>query len=336
MPYVEEDYEFILGQSLHDALREQMTLQGLTVSQVGQSHLYAELSAFGICYARLVVTDIRQFFDPQRNLRKNLRDLALFQDSAEALLDESSSTTHYFLFQTPADIRALPEFEAFRHQVEQEARAGVKVFDDPAALLESVINPFAAWANRAEDTPKLWVRTNTPQPWGAPPPEAAPTGDFRPRPLAEILKEVESYETAEDIKECVSGLVRRILGNTSRLVWRDGLPGLQRDGARYVAPATSMSASEGVILAFCLFLSLEHARRHPKAWLAIRGALDALDTLKYFRAVSCLRDFVIATGASVLIETDNKGRQFMANRLLTQAAAVDSAAREDSCSRGNS
>lgn len=99
----------------------------------------------------------------------------------------------------------------------------------------------------------------------------------------------------------VEKVFRRVMGSSYQVVWEDGNLCIGRDQAVY--PPDYASSGERIAIALAVFLSRLDGSVKPGMCLGIFGGLDGLDTLRTVGALDCLTDFMLASGASVVLQS---------------------------------
>jgi hypothetical protein len=318
MPFVKESEDFEISQAVLDQVKEALAPWFPDAVQVRQSHFRMELMSQGVLYGLMYVTDVRQVFDSSVGVEENLDTFYDFQGDVVAEDANIRGIVGHVVLAVPDDLRDNQDLQAFAASLELDLRYSLKFVTDYNALLYGVISPFPE-RERPETAPVVWVGREARFEGDEPMPSLEVTGEFRTGDFSALCDQVTHRPDGAQLREVAAQLVRRILGPSYALVWDDEGPGFCRDNSGHVLPWMILSAGELRILTFCLFLAVQYEEQHPKACLSIPAALNGLDAARYFRVMSCLRDYVLATGSSLLVQTDVSANQGTAKFLLGPA-----------------
>lgn len=183
-------------------------------------------------------------------------------------------------------------------------------------VLDWVKNPFETWQTPAsERTPRLYVLPDVPDPWGLALPEVPVNLEFTVPTAEELCRVLATHPRAEQIKAVTEQLLRRSLGTTHRLCWLENdYPEILRSG--HAVPLELYSRNEQRLFFVAFFLARAHADEQAGLFLGLKGIMEGWDLVRRFAMTDALRDFVLATGASMRLDVHNRSlRPFFDVRL---------------------
>lgn len=183
-------------------------------------------------------------------------------------------------------------------------------------VLDWVKNPFETWQTPAsERTPRLYVLPDVPDPWGLALPEVPVNLEFTVPTAEELCRVLATHPRAEQIKAVTEQLLRRSLGTTHRLCWLENdYPEILRSG--HAVPLELYSRNEQRLFFVAFFLARAHADEQAGLFLGLKGIMEGWDLVRRFAVTDALRDFVLATGASMRLDVHNRSlRPFFDVRL---------------------
>ena len=122
--------------------------------------------------------------------------------------------------------------------------------------------------------------------------------------LDELLESCEEHCHA--VREITDSVYRRVMGTRRKVFWVDGYPELGWDGDDDGVPVTFCSSGERIAFALALFLARAMVDVVPGMCLGFNATFDRLDTVRQIGAYDCLHQFVVATGASVVVYSSKK------------------------------
>ena len=109
---------------------------------------------------------------------------------------------------------------------------------------------------------------------------------------------------------------RKIMGSVHHIAWSESGPGLARLNDVVGIPQELSSAGERTALAFSAYLSRMANQVVPGMCLGLHNFFNGMDDLKRFDAFGCVGEFIEATGASVLIQSEKGDTRKMAKAAL--------------------
>lgn len=183
-------------------------------------------------------------------------------------------------------------------------------------VLDWVKNPFETWQTPAsERTPRLYVLPDVPDPWGPALPEVPVNREFTVPTAEELCSVLATHPRAEQIKAVTEQLLRRSMGTAHRLRWLENdYPEILRSGR--AMPLEFYSRNEQRLFFVAFFLARAHADEQAGLFLGLTGIMEGWDLVRRFAVTDALRDFVLATGASMrLVVTNRSLRPFFDLRL---------------------
>lgn len=180
-----------------------------------------------------------------------------------------------------------------------------------------VANPFSPWATPASDAPVIYtVRERNPA-YDDPAPRNDANLMFHP-PQAGFKPDIPVEQMAE-VQALTAHLLRRILGAAYRVEWPDSdgeQPCVGRSGGEL--PLWYVSNSERLVFALALFLAQAYVSRQAGLYVHIPNVLGQLDSLRRLTVLDCLRDFLMATGASLYFESNKSDVVTLAYRKMSK------------------
>ncbi|MBC8740456.1 hypothetical protein F6X40_27860 [Paraburkholderia sp. UCT31] len=124
------------------------------------------------------------------------------------------------------------------------------------------------------------------------------------------------------LRRRVDSIVLRVLGPEHRIFWdADGI-NIGRIYDRRGVPLYAASSSEQKVFAFALFLAKLAETANANTRVGIHGALNGLGLLIFTGALETLREFVLATGASVRLQIPQRDKREWAEKKLGVVAQV--------------
>jgi hypothetical protein len=303
-----------------------------TITQSGT--VCAELKAFNETYALAHFVSAREIFyrDEYVDRYKERSDYRLHQELLQKLhckqrlwveLDaEKFSKLDKYIFVVDSDgVTSRDEYGVFRVEVENDLFRAKKVLCTLDALREVVSSPFNPVAHRANVEPAVYCTLASTLPFN--PPKAdfndTVTAVFRPADYPAMCDALTKRGNSKAIKALVGNLFQRVMGAEYRLIDGTAWPEVSQSISKLGLPYFLLSNGEQVALSFCLFLALAHDEVGEGLCIGIRESLNSLDTLRQLNAYDCLRFFVVATGSSVYLQSDNAQNLQLAERKLTLA-----------------
>lgn len=174
-------------------------------------------------------------------------------------------------------------------------------------VLTWIGNPFAPWPTPASPAQVAHVVNERRFEWGGPVPANESNCRFeqlRPGALREDVIPAEHPRLAE-IQTLTSHLFQRMMGSGLRVGWSDfekwGLPCVGRgDGM----PLFFAGSGEQLAFSLALFLAKAYVSEQPGLYIHIPNVLYRFDSMRRFAFLDCLRDFLLATGASLYLESN--------------------------------
>jgi hypothetical protein len=240
----------------------------------------------------------------------------------------SQRTSRYLVIVDP-DGRTRDQYAALAVQAELDERGVKKFVCDLESMADVLANPFVVKAERANRHPMAYFSRDTLHSFEEPPkPEytSTVTAQFEPHQLHKLVDELACHPQAATMRKMVGTLFQHILGSDYQVVDGDEWPEVSRTGMSDSLPLFYLSKGEQLVMAYCLFLTLQYKAMAPNQCLGIKNALTSLDTVRLSNALDCLSNFVIATGASVYIRADKQQYSEFAKRKLDTAMSIARAA----------
>jgi len=185
--------------------------------------------------------------------------------------------------------------------------ADARLTQTVSAMCEAAINPFEPVSPRAHANPQVLSGKASQARLQAAVSrfDDVVTSSFNPNDLAKLLLEVPRRENAAGVKAVAAKLFRRVLGPDYALVEADGWPMVQQGDGEGV-PVFLISRGERAVLSFCVYLALAHDMVQPGMCLGLKGVIEEVDSARRLAMVECLGQFMLATGSSLYIQTENQ------------------------------
>lgn len=125
------------------------------------------------------------------------------------------------------------------------------------------------------------------------------------------------------VRELTDSVYRRIMGARRKVVWDNEYPELGWDKDEEGTPVAFSSSGERIAFALALFLARAMVDVRPGMCLGFNASFDRLDSVRQIGAYDCLREFVVATGASVVVYSSKTSlRDLLQHRVGKVIAAI--------------
>lgn len=308
--------------------RRQLASMGINAVRSSEGPLRAELEAFGTVYAVAYFVCISRLLAEGRSIQERLNvfsDLQRQCCSAEARSVPFAKDL-YLVLLADEEAKQHPDFGDIQTRLEQDQHYAKKIICSVEELDEWVGNPFRPVDIRANEQPLFTcLGKNSFQEEEVP--RQTPTDSLRNNQVPRMLKDLEKRGNKLEVQKLTTKLLRRVLGAGYDVVWGAELA-LGRIGDKREIPVQFCSSGEQTAVAFSLFLALHHDQGMPGMCLEFMNALNSLDTLRHLGALDCIRDFAIATGASIQYESVKTDLRDWATRKI-QPAMVSSSRIEE-------
>lgn len=252
--------------------------------------------------------------DAQEYTRKASRELRTFVGNFVA--EEGRNCQAYLLVVGDDSYMTDPQRQLMISMLELDDSMVRKYVCGSSEVLDWVKNPFDAWQTPAsERTPRLYVLPDVPDPWGPALPEAPVNLEFTVPTAEELCNVLATHPRAEHIKAVTEQLLRRSLGTNHRLRWLENdYPEILRFGRAMALEVYSRNEQRLFFVAF--FLACAHADEKAGLFVGLKGIMEGWDVVRRFAVTDALRDFVLATGASMRLDVHNRSlRPFFDYRL---------------------
>lgn len=303
--------------------QNQLESMGVNAVSSPEGHLRAELEAFGTVYAVAYFICVNRLLAKGLSLQDRLKVFNDIQRQCCCAEPRSGPLAKdlYLVLLADEEVRQHPDFGDIQVRLEQDQHYAKKIVCSVEELGEWVGNPFSAVDIRANEKPLFTcLGKNSFQEEAVP--SQVPTASLRTNQLPKMLKDLEQRGHKPAIQKLATKLLRRVLGADYDVVWGAELA-LGRLGDKQEIPVPFCSSGEQTAVAFSLFLALHHDQVVTGMCLEFMNALNSLDTLRHLGALDCIRDFAIATGASIQYESVKTDLRDWASRKL-QPAMVSS------------
>lgn len=282
--------------------------EGLPFSKV-EGALRCELNLLGRGYALAYFLPASAAFSPDENERLTVTH-SKFRHLQHALLQEELAkrpSKQLFLFFVLDGTPLTKAQVNVRWTLQSDAASAVKVFLQPDDIRNWITSPFrmlqgSARANAKPTLTTLRDFTGWENPAEPVAPFAPATTVFKPDEVLENVHADFCGDCFQD-REMTERLYRFIMGPTYRVFWGEAGPGLGQEGDDRGIPLFFTSASERIVFAYAAYLARTARTVTPGMVVGIYLVLNALDTLRMVAALDCLQHLVVATGASVVVES---------------------------------
>jgi hypothetical protein len=137
---------------------------------------------------------------------------------------------------------------------------------------------------------------------------------------------LKNYRERDRVTKLANRLIRRVMGRGYQLCEIRHEVLIERSGRCAPMPWFMLGLGEQYALAFCIYLALVSESASADMWLGLTSVVNHLDLSHYLLALDVLRDFVVATGASVYLKTNKENYQRLAKGKLELAVACRKAA----------
>ena len=230
--------------------------------------------------------------------------VAMYQDSCKGLRGPNA-----YLYVVDMDgWLNKPENRDIARLLEQDVRAVRKFVCGSNELAGLLVNPFGR-SYKGFSVPQFEVQRADQHPLDPPVRDFAATVTHpfvRVRDTYSYVEKLHQHADAPRLLALATKLARRIMGVGFEFVHGCEDVMLDRCGERSEMPWFCLGSGEQHGLAFCAYLALAFDDATPDSWLGISDVLTYLDLSHYLLAVDVVRDFIMATGANVYLQT-NKG-----------------------------
>jgi hypothetical protein len=216
-----------------------------------------------------------------------------------------------------------PENRDIARLLEQDVRAVRKFVCSSNDLAGLLANPFGR-SYKGFSLPQFEVQRADQHPLDPPVRDFAGTVTHpfaRVRDTYSFVAKMHQHPDAPRVLALATKLARRVMGADFEFEHGCEDVMLDRCGERSEMPWFCLGSGEQHGLAFCAYLALAYDDATPDSWLGITDVLTYLDLSHYLQAVDMLRDFIMATGANVYLQTNKSDYRALAESKFQ--AAVD-------------
>ena len=309
------------------AVEDLLATKGFSVKKV-KGALRVEMRAFGAVHAiaylvpaTAVLLDNPSDADAKEALQQFQEDLV-----GTEFFEVRGKQTLLIFFIGDNELLVDEVHRFTRSRIEHDASYAAKVFLPVKDLLDWIAPPFAILegAARANAVPELTTIAELPCE-----PREPLTADtvFDPRAILENAEgNFMDGALPEEQKRVANAVYRRIAGPTRKIVWSEDGPELASENeADSGTPIIVASSGERDTFAYAVFLAKAASAVTPGMCVGLRNSFSRLDSLRRIAAMDCLADFVIATGASVQLQS---AREDVRNIMEMRTGGVFKAAAE--------
>jgi hypothetical protein len=287
-----------------------------------------ELKAFDATYAWVYFVSAENFFIegvPEKKAYEAFR-----RRQAELLEEELYARPRkemYLFVVGAAEILLNPAHMALRWTIEHDSRVAKKAVMLTSEVEHWLDSPFKHLQGdaRANEKPtftgmrELDLRAEQP---------SVANHVFNPHAILSTCEEDFAGDALSAQKSLVNTLYQRVMGSTHKVYWDEDGPSLGRMGDKSRIPLYCCSMGERLIFAFAIFLARASEEVFPEMCIGIHGDLNGMDPLRRISAIDCLREFVISTGVSVVIQSAKSEVTAIAQSRL--GSVMEAAAQETS------
>lgn len=191
--------------------------------------------------------------------------------------------------------------------LEQDVRAVRKFVCGSDELAGLLVNPFGH-SYKGFSVPQFEVQRANQHPLDPPVRSFAETVTHpftRVRDTYSYVEKLHKHKDAPRLLALATKLARRVMGADFEFVHGCEDVMLDRCGERSEMPWFMLGSGEQHGLAFCAYMTLAFDDVTPDSWLGITDVLTYLDLSHYLLAIDVVRDFIMATGANVYVQTNN-------------------------------
>lgn len=282
-----------------------LAAKGIEVVDTANQTLRGELTAHGKAIAIVHILCAEAYFSECSSLTR--RECRAFwnylYEEVDADRTESKGKDVYLLVVGTDEFIYDPARLTLFAELQLDSNLVKKYAFGLSELAAWVGNPFEPWKHFAKGPATGHFVPETRREWKPPLPENTATLAFVPSECPELFRTLSSRPDREVIQSLAGHLVRRIAGLDYCVGWEEGWPQVGRFGQSKLLPFAYLSSGEKLLVALCTFLAMAHASpTREKLGLGIPSVLTGLDSVRRFAVMECLRDFVLATGASVYLQ----------------------------------
>lgn len=326
---VEQDHSAFV-----DAISKRLTEIGMTPEGLENGLVKAELKAGANTYGIAVFVSADRVFyrdseidDEVERLGRNLMDVVYRQftrkqyEWLQDIIQKHRGHDTYLFVIGPDSLTRQEQFPGLCWRIEMDDRAVKKVVCSMRDIEEVLSSPFNPVAHRASGSPKLYLTREEQMSFEDPHPDfnGLVTALYRPADFENMVKELEKRPNRNSVKRVAEKVFHRVMGCDYILTEGDAWPEIAHKGQDWSIPYFMASKGEQIALTFALFLALAHDNVAEGMCLGFKSTLNAMDLLRYTGALDCLRQFVLATGASLYIQTDKGEIRDFTDRKLSKA-----------------
>jgi hypothetical protein len=125
-----------------------------------------------------------------------------------------------------------------------------------------------------------------------------------------------------DIRKRVDSTVLRVMGSDYRVFWFSDSINIGRAAETRGVPLGFASSGEQKVFSFALWLAALADTATPATRLGVYGVVNGLGSLWMVGALDALRDFVVATGASIRLQAPQSDKRSFAERKFQPVANI--------------
>lgn len=282
----------------------------------GEESLRCEFSLAGQTYAIVHIVPAESVFPEVLDRDKFLDSFASIQERVLASdFQGSKRKDQYLLMVGSAEFLEQPTNLRATSIVEMDLSYGKKEVMTPELVVDWLTSPFmkVPGSMRANATPI-----------------AAAVADLRGKsqPVANVVFNPEATlhgpeEHRYVVQQATASVFRRIMGGDFKVFWDQGIPSLGRTPDKEGLDLAFASSGERIAFAYALFLGRSMMDVTPGMCVGINGSFDRLDSVRQIGCYDCLREFVAATGANVVVQSAKESlRQLFLYRMRAVVTAL--------------
>jgi hypothetical protein len=319
-----------------EQIQKALEALGLTAVRTETGTVRAELKRFGTNYilahfvsGREVFYTDEHIFEMQERRRPGQTNAHLqkLQRKQDMWVEKDERTYHPLskrIFIVDLDNAAAdPLYSRFVQEIELDLYAAQKWVCTLEGLREALSCPFRPVAHRAFEQPFAHYTRASVSEFDKPGPDfkVLVTWHFNPADFRTMCKQLMERKNRAGVLSVAATIFARIMGSSYSLVENDGDLEMVR-GPGPSMPDFMIGNGERTAMSFCLFLALAHDRMAEGMCIGIKESLNTLDSLRLIKTMAVLSEFVIATGASVYLQTDKSENLQFAKLMLEEAVKI--------------
>lgn len=298
-------------------IQARLQASGLEVSLTDKETLRFERAIAGKPYAVVHVMVAEAFLASAESAKD--KECRPFWDYHYEELSEDSTKNRcmaYLLVVGEDEFIYSREFAVLLEVLPLDPNIAKKYVCGMSELEDWVANPFVPWSTPASEEPVIHVVPEIAQPWEPPLPADVSNATFERKRYPEPAILFPDHPQRDAIHKLTALLFRRVMGASYQVTWvADGWPRVGRQGASGVDLPWA-SSNEQLVFSLAAFLAHAYVEQTPGLHICLPPILGYLDSMRLLAVGDCLRDFHLATGASMRITVSGTSMQENLERRL--------------------